>query len=116
MTEISAVWAYTPYIPGCEGTYLADLMTWLYRNGYAASGPNAVGSIPIRVAWYRGSDRFGDINGLYTPGGTSKPFLVRVCRNTHDNRNTDQYPQNGPGPTNADMANYYNQLRYSACY
>ena len=108
---------FCSYIPGCEGTYLADLMTWLDRNGYAASGPVAVASVPIRVSWYRGSDRLGDINGLYTEGGSGKRFLARTCRSTHDDRNTDLYfGQSGPGPTNADMPNYYNQLRYSACY
>jgi len=108
---------YCSNITGCEGTYLADLFTWLSDNGYAVSGADATNSIPIRVGWYRGADRFNDLNGLYDAGGQSKHFVVHTCRSTQSNFDTDHTDAAGQSlGNNASMVNYYNELRYSACY
>lgn len=50
-------------ITGCEGTYLVDLMTWLYDKNWADPTTS-----PIRVAWFDGVD--------YYDQGTLQPFGI----------------------------------------
>ncbi|MGH2412088.1 MAG: hypothetical protein ACRDGS_17230, partial [Chloroflexota bacterium] len=40
-------------VVGCEGSYLADLFTWIGDN---PNGYTNMTNSPIRIAWYRGND------------------------------------------------------------
>ncbi len=86
---------------GCEGTYIADLFTYLKDTGYT----NVLSS-PIRVAVYRGADdnSGGHPLGLYQDGTTRKEIQLKACNN------------NGINNAQTSIDNIYYQLRNAACY
>jgi hypothetical protein len=62
----------------CEGTYLADLFTWLEdTNGYGTAG-----SSPLRVAWFTGLDIPLKFLGVLTSGTANKYFYLPTCPST----------------------------------
>jgi len=67
--------------PGCEGTYLVDLFTYLKDSASYYTNPQASS---IRVMVYRGADDGSGTHqlGIYTPGGASKQIYLNVCNNS----------------------------------
>jgi len=67
--------------PGCEGTYLVDLFTYLKDSASYYTNPQASS---IRVMVYRGADDGSGTHqlGIYTPGGASKQIHLNVCNNS----------------------------------
>ncbi len=57
------------------------------------------------------------VNGVTQPFPSSSPklFHICICGSTHNTFDTDGLTLKDT-PTNADMADYYNKLRYAACY
>ncbi len=89
--------------PGCEGTYLADLFTYLYDSASYYTNPQASA---IRVMIYRGADdgSAGHQLGIYQDGTTHKQIYLNACNNGAINN------------SQATIDNDYYQLRHAGCY
>jgi len=97
-----------------EGTYLADLFTWMYDHDYLYHTRTPSNS-PLRVLVFRGSDAPGDNLGIYKNDGSDKPadatsntgaaIPLPACRTSAIK----------PGVSYSIAHNYY-WLRYAACY
>jgi len=97
--------------PVSEGTYLADLFTYLYDTQcvtYKGRCTRLDPSVtPIRVAVFSGADGVGAnavYDGMYTSGGGAKPITLAVCHN----RAIKTAPST--------IARNYYYLRSGACY
>lgn len=88
---------------GCEGTYIADLFTYLQDSPGYYTNPQAS---PIRVEVYRGADDVsgGHPLGIYHDGTTRKEVQLNVCNNS------------GINNAQTSIDNIYYQLRHAACY
>ncbi len=89
--------------PGCEGTYLADLFTYLYDSASYYTNPQASAK---RVMIYRGADdgSAGHQLGIYQDGTTHKQIYLNACNNGAINN------------SQATIDNDYYQLRHAGCY
>jgi len=61
----------------CEGTYLADLFTWLIDHGYTNPATS-----PVRIAWFTGLDFPNYPLGVRGPTAGEKYFSLTKCPST----------------------------------
>ena len=89
--------------PGCEGTYLVDLFTYLKDSASYYTNPQASA---IRVMVYRGADDGSGTHqlGIYQDGTTHKQIYLNACNN------------GGINNSQATIDNDYYQLRQAGCY